>query len=108
MSESNKELVIRTTVTVTSRVPFDEEHYPGMTLEQAVEYEQGTSGEDRWETVVADMQNAEDPNSNMEVSVEIVDKDTGEHQVFKTETVGEYARRVSGARDDGQYGQYGQ
>lgn len=34
--ETKKEIVIRRTATIVTTVPFDQEHYPNMTLEEAI------------------------------------------------------------------------
>ena len=49
-----KMLRITDSIRVVRDVPFDDEHYPDMTIEEAVAYEASNDDEARWESVRQD------------------------------------------------------
>jgi hypothetical protein len=66
-------LRVVTTVTVVSNVPYPDA-YEGMTLEQAVEYEQNVDDEDRW-TMVSELAADAAAGFSQSTTVDVIDED---------------------------------
>ena len=64
-----KKIRVVTTLIQTSEVPFDEEHYPGCTLEEAVAAEEEIDDEPRWLQVLE----SEGVGIDQKTVVEIID-----------------------------------
>jgi hypothetical protein len=74
--ETKKEIVIRRTATLVTKVPFDQEHYPNMTLEEAIKCTGDLSHDERMDLFTEAMEYEEVDFSETVTSQDVYVGDT--------------------------------